>query len=195
MIVTTLIFDLVVMLSSKHTFRLSSTAFPVHQFPNPAGDLIQPATGDHDTGDGVDEANEQGEEAGTLLADHEQDGLNVILEENAGDEEWAFGEVTGLGGGGVLVGEDEVLVVAVGELRGRGVGVGVESAVALGVDGWDDGEEVLVLVVVGFGGGDGLIEGVEEGRIVRTEGEFGDHVGEVEDCHWLVWLFLFVESG
>lgn len=79
-----------------------------------------------------------------------------------------------------MIGEDEV-PVPVGGDEIRVVGVGVEGASALGVEGGDDGEEVLVLVVVGFGGGDGFIERVEESRVVRAEGEFGDHVGEVED--------------
>lgn len=54
------------------------------------------------------------------------------------------------------------------------------GAGGFGVDGWYDGEEVLVFVVVGFGGGDGFVEGVEDGWVVRAEGEFGNHVGEVE---------------
>jgi hypothetical protein len=33
-----------------------------------------------------------------------------------------------------------------------------------------------------FGRGDGLVEGIEEGGIVRAEGELSDHVGEVEGC-------------
>lgn len=70
---------------------------------------------------------------------------------------------------------------------------GVEGAVegglvALGVDCGDDGEEVLVLVVVGFCGCDGLVEGVEEGWVVGSEGEFGYHVGEVECCDGLVLI-------
>lgn len=70
---------------------------------------------------------------------------------------------------------------------------GVEGAVegglvALRVDCGDDGEEVLVLVVVGFCGCDGLVEGVEEGWVVGSEGEFGYHVGEVECCDGLVLI-------
>lgn len=62
---------------------------------------------------------------------------------------------------------------------GRGWCLG-GGAGGFGVNGWYDGEEVLVFVVVGFSGGDGFVEGVEDGWVVRAEGEFGDHVGEVE---------------
>lgn len=59
-------------------------------------------------------------------------------------------------------------------------GVFFNGVVALCVDCGDDVEEVLEFVVVGFGGCDCFIEGVEEGWVVRAEREFGDHVGEVE---------------
>lgn len=35
---------------------------------------------------------------------------------------------------------------------------------------------------MGFCDGDGFVEGIEEGRVVGPEGEFGDHMGEVEGC-------------
>lgn len=78
-----------------------------------------------------------------------------------------------------MVREDDVLVAVGGGVASENA---VDGAGALGVDGWDDGEEVLVFVVVGFGGGDGFVEGVENAWIVRAEGEFGDHVREVEGC-------------
>ena len=46
----------------------------------------------------------------------------------------------------------------------------------------DDGEVVLVFVEVVRGGGVGAVEGVEEGRVEGTEGEFVDYVGEIEGC-------------
>lgn len=60
---------------------------------------------------------------------------------------------------------------------GRGFGSG-----GAGVDGGDDGEVVLVFVEVGVGGGVGFVEGVEEGGVEGSEGEFVDDVGEVECC-------------
>lgn len=60
--------------------------------------------------------------------------------------------------------------------------VGVERLAALGVNGGDHGEEVLVLVVIVFGQRDGLVEWVEESGIVRAEGELGDHMREIERC-------------
>ena len=51
---------------------------------------------------------------------------------------------------------------------------------AAGEDGGDDGEVVLVFVEVGLGALGGLVERVEEVRVVRSEAEFVDVVGEVE---------------
>lgn len=67
-------------------------------------------------------------------------------------------------------------------MRGVAAEGAVDGAGTLGVDGGDDGKEVLVFVVVGFGGGDGLVERVEDCGVVRAEGKFGDHVREVEGC-------------
>lgn len=78
-----------------------------------------------------------------------------------------------------MVREDEVLVAAGGGVASEDA---VDSAGTLGVDCGNDREEVLVFVVVGFGGGDCFVEGVEDGWVVRAEGEFGDHVREVESC-------------
>lgn len=71
-------------------------------------------------------------------------------------------------------------------LFGDGVLVGVDCFVrvgggdVLGVDCWNDGEEVLEFVEVVGGCGDGAVEGVEETGVEGAEGEFGDYVGEVE---------------
>lgn len=56
---------------------------------------------------------------------------------------------------------------------------------AASVDRRYDGEVVLEFMEVGFGSGgqgEGVVEGVEEGGVVRAEGELGQGVGEVEGC-------------
>lgn len=126
--------------------------------------------GDEDAGEDVDDLDEEGEDAVAALLDGEQDGLDVVLEEEAGDH--ALADLLALLGDGVLVGED---------------GAGAEGAAAGDrVDGRNDGHEVLELVEVRRGDVDGAVERVHEGGVVGSEGEFRDDVGEVEgwgfDC-------------
>lgn len=64
--------------------------------------------------------------------------------------------------------------------RLRRVRVRVQRALPATVQRRHDREEVLELVVVLLALGDGLIEGILQGRVMRAEGELGDHVGEVE---------------
>lgn len=144
--------------------------------------MIQPAAGNKHAGDGVDEANNKTQEASALLVDEQEDGLDVVLDEDAGHEVRVLGNGIGLAGCCVLVGEDHILGV-LGMDGAMCGGVGVDGVpAAFGVDGRHDGEEILVFVIVVVGGGDCFVEGVEEGGIMRAEGEFGDHVGEVEGC-------------
>lgn len=124
------------MAPSKNTLRLPPSP-PPEQLANPPRHVIQPAPRHHNPGDGIHEPYKQRQETGTLLANHKQDGLDVVLEEDARDEVWVFGNRAGLAGGRVLVGEDEVFAVPVCG-RGAGVGVCVQGEAALGVDGWDD---------------------------------------------------------
>lgn len=87
-----------------------------------------------------------------------------------------------LRGRGVLVRDDGV-AGAVVRREGRivrVVGRGRRGGRGAGVDGGDDGEVVLKFVEVVVRGGGGAVEGVEEGRVEGTEGEFVDDVGEVE---------------
>lgn len=83
-----------------------------------------------------------------------------------------------LGGRGVLVGVDGVFVhggigsVWVDVVR-RGCG---------GVDGRNYGEVVLEFVEVFWSAGQCMVQRVEEGRVVWTERELRDQVGEVESC-------------
>lgn len=115
--------------------------------------------GDEDAADDVDELDEEDDEAVAGLVDGEQDGLNIVLDKDAGD-------------GGVLV---NLLA-----LLGDGVLIRLDGAAADAVDGGDDGEVVLELVKVGAGDIDSAVEGVDEGRVERPVGELGDDVRKVE---------------
>lgn len=121
--------------------------------------------GDEDAGEDVDDLEEEGEDAVAVLLDGEQDGLDVVLEEEAGDH--ALADLLALLRDGVLVGED-------------GLGAAEGAAAGHGVDGRDDGHEVLELVEVRRGDVDGAVERVHEGGVVGPEGEFRDDVREVE---------------
>jgi hypothetical protein len=116
------------------------------------------------TTDNVDNLDHEAQERISRLLDVQQDGLHVVLEEDAGDV--ALADDVGLLGDGVLVREEGVVV----ECRAR-----VDA-----VDGWDDGEEVLELVKVVGCRFDGAVEGVSEGWVVVSKGEFVDDVGEIE---------------
>lgn len=115
--------------------------------------------GNEHTADDVDELEEENDEAVAGLVDGKQDGLNVVLDKDAGH-------------GRVFVNFLALL--------GDGVLVGLDCAAADAVDGGDDGEVVLELVKVGGGDVDGAVEGVDEGGIKCAVGELGDDVGKVE---------------
>lgn len=119
---------------------------------------------DQDTTNDVHNLDDEAQEAIARLLDVQQDGLHVVLEEDAGDV--ALADDVGLLGDGVLVREEGAVVVG---------GAGVDA-----VDGRDDGEEVLELVEVVWGGLNGAVERVGEGWVVVSKGEFVDDVGEVE---------------
>ena len=104
-----------------------------------------------------------------LLPYRQQDRFDVEFEKDA--RHAALVDGVALRGDGVLVRDD------CGGGGGGGVGRG-----GAGVDCGDDGEVVLVFVEVGGGGGVGSVEGVEEGGVEGSEGEFVDGVGEVEGC-------------
>lgn len=152
-----------------------------HEPPHPPGNLINPTTRNQNPRNGINQPNHQAQEPRPLLADQQQDRLNVVLEEDARNQIGTLGDRAGLAGGRVLVCEDGVAGVA--GVRGGGVeGVGVEGGAAFCVESWYDREEVLEFVVVAWCFGDGFVERVEEAGVVWAEGEFGDHVGEVERC-------------
>lgn len=170
------------MLPSQNTLCSISTSPLLDQVDNPAGKLINPASRDNHARHGIDEPDHQRQETAAFLADQQQDGLDVILEEDPRHVERTLGDIVRLAGSRVLVGENQVAVVAVMFDRRRGC-VGVPRS--LGVDGWNDRQEVLEFVVVGFGRGDGFVQWIEDRRVVRTEREFRDHMREIE-------VFFFV---
>lgn len=166
------------MLPRQHTLGpIPPSPPPLHQVNHPPRKLVNPAPSNNNPRNRVHQPNQQRQEAPALLTNKQQNRLDVILEEDPGHVERVLGDTVGLAGGGVLVREDEVLVVAV--LLDGGWGR-VRVARAFGVDGRDHREEVLEFVVVGLAGRDGFVERVENRGVVRAEGEFGDHVGEVE---------------
>lgn len=146
---------------------------------HPTGNLIKPTSSNEHPRNGIDQPNHQIQEPRPLLADQQQDRLNVILEKDTRNQVRGFGDWTGLAGCRVLVCEDCVAGLA-GFEGGRVEGVGVEGGAAFCVEGWDDGEEVLEFVVVDLAFGDGFVEGVLEAWVVWAEGELSYHVGEVE---------------
>lgn len=100
------------------TLGLRSTFPP--QLCRPPSHLIKPTTRNNNTGDGIHKPNNQVQEAGALLANEKHDWLNVILEEDARDEVGGFREGVRCRGRGILVCEDEVLVVLSAVLVERG---------------------------------------------------------------------------
>lgn len=101
------------------------------------------------------------------LLDLQQERLDIVFEEDS--RHAAFVDVLVLRRDGVLVCGEE-----------SGARGGREGGWGEGIDGWDDGEEVLEFVEVGGGGGDGAVEGIEKGWVIGSEGKFGDYVAEVE---------------
>lgn len=102
-----------------------------------------PMSRDQHAAEDVDDLDEKEDEALAVLLHGEQDGLDVVLEEDAGDV---------------------VLVDGLAALR-DGVLVGVDPVAAVAVDGGHDGEVVLELVEVVRGRVDGAVEGVDEGGV------------------------------
>ena len=114
----------------------------------------------------IDDLDEEHKDGVSRLLDVQQDGLDVVFEEDARDG--VLADLGALLGDGVLVGED---------------GLGAAGAgAAERVDGRHNRHEVLEFVEVVVGAVDGLVEGVDEGGEEGPEGELGDNVGEVEGC-------------
>lgn len=171
----------------QHAHALATTPlFPSPDLHAPVEHLPAPATSNHDTTDDINESDEQAEESAPLLCYGQGNRLDVELDEDAGNV--VLGDLVRLRGHGVLVGLDGV--GGVEYVLGGVVGVAVygfeegQEGSVVGVDGGHDGEVVLEFVEVVFGRGDGIVEGVDEGGVVGTEGHFLDVVREIEAWLW-----------
>lgn len=107
---------------------------------HPVAQRKPPVASHHDAAEDVDNLDQKAKEAMAGLRDAQHDGLDVVLEEDAGD----------------LVVRDDLALLRDGVL------VGVDDPVAGEIDGGHDREEVLELVEVNNGGVDGAVEGVDQ---------------------------------
>lgn len=128
--------------------------------------------GHHGAAQDVDDLDEEQQKGVARLLDVEQDGLDVVLEEDARDG--PVRDLAVLLRDGVLVGED-----GGAEAAGRRPDA---------VDGRDDRQEVLELVEVRVCAVDGAVERVDERGVELAKRELVDDVGEVEGCSWSVSL-------
>lgn len=125
---------------------------------DPVGQREAPVSGNEDAADDVDDLDHEGQEAVAALVHGQQDGLDVVLDEDAGDI--VVVDLLALLRHGVLVGED---------------GLGADA-----VDGGHHGEVVLELVEVGGRQVDGAVEGVDKRGVEGAIRELGDDVREVK---------------
>lgn len=131
------------MLRPQNTLPTIAPPPPANDLAHPIAQREAPVPRDQHAAEDVDDLDEEEDQALAVLLHGEQDGLNVVLEEDAGDV---------------------VLVDGLAALR-DGVLVGADVVAAVAVDGGHDGEVVLELVEVVRGRVDGAVEGVDEGGV------------------------------
>lgn len=152
---------------TQHTLAVPVVSPPLaHDLVRPVAQPVAPVPSHEGAAHHVNNLDEEDEEAVALLGDVEQDWLDVVLEEDTGND--ALIDLVALLRHGELIRDNR---------RGY-TRVGVSEA----IDGGHDGHEVLELVEVALGRVDRRVEGVDEGRIEGAEGEFVDDMGEVESC-------------
>ena len=139
--------------STKHTLARRPPPLP-YDLPRPLRQREAPVTGHKCAAKDIDHLDQKDEETIPRLDDVEQDGLNVVLDENTRDG--AFADVLLLFGHGVLVGEDGFGPRCAREADTVGCG--------------DNGEEVLEFVEVAGRHANGAVEGVDEGGEEGAEG-------------------------
>lgn len=165
----------------QHALPMSTPPLPAPNLSSPSAQLIDPPTANDHTRYNIHQADQEGQEAPAVLLHDQQDRFDIVFEEDSWDAALLGG--VGLRCHGVLVCRD-----------GRGGRVGEDGAGQARCQSWkrvlvasedcrDEREVVLEFVEVFGGGGDCFVERVEERGIVWAEGEFGNHVREVE-----IWL-------
>ena len=146
---------------------LPAATFPPPHLSRPPHQLIAPPPAHEHPTHHIHHPHHQRQQASPFFADRQQDGLDVELEEDAGD--LLLAHHARLRSHGVLIRENGV---GRGEV-GRGAG-------AAGIDGRYHRKVVLVFEEVGGRRGQSSVEGVEEGGIEGSEGELVDDVREIE---------------
>lgn len=142
------------MLGSQNTLATTAPPSLAHHFSEPLAESEPPVSSNQHTRKHVNELHDKGQESVAVLIHRQQDRFNVVLNEDTGD--------TILGNGHTLFGD--------------GILVGKDGAGADAVSGWHDGNVVLHLVEMVRGNVDGAVERVDERRVVRAKGQFGDDV-------------------
>lgn len=98
-------------LRSQNTDSAAAASSSADDIVNPVADCEAPVSGDQDTAHDVDDLDQETDDAITALVDSQQDWLDVVLEENAGDV--SLVDRLALLRHGVLVGENRPGVDAV----------------------------------------------------------------------------------
>jgi hypothetical protein len=148
------------LLGPQHALAVPAPPPLADHLAHPVRQAEPPVPGHQRAAEDVDELDEKDEEAVARLDNVEQDGLNVVLEKDAGDG--ALVDLAALLRDGVLVGGDGAAAAA-----GR---------VADAVHGRHDGHEVLELVEGDGGRVDGAVERILERGEVGAERELRDDV-------------------
>ena len=134
------------LLGSQETSSTVAASAATNNLVDPVANREAPVSSNENTADDVNNLDQQADDAITAFVNGQQNGLDIVLDENSGDPSLVHG--LALLGHGVLVGKDRL---------------GVDA-----VDGGNDREIVLELVEVGFGRVDCAIERVDERGVEGT---------------------------
>jgi hypothetical protein len=148
------------MLVAQYTNSAVTSSSLTHHLANPVTQCETPVSCHEDTTDNIDNLNQEGNNTITTLMHRQQNGLDIVLDEDTGDP----------------------VVANLLALLRHGILVRNNLFRADAVDCRDDGEVVLELVEVGAGKVDGSVERVDKRWVERAVGELGNDVGEVKVC-------------
>jgi len=137
---------IITLLGSQETSSTVAASSATNNFVDPVTNREAPVSSDENTADDVDDLDQQADNAVAALVNCQQDGLDIVLDENSRNPSLVHG--LALLGHSVLVGEDRL---------------GVDA-----VDGGNNREVVLELVEVGLGRVDCAIERVDERGVEGT---------------------------